>query len=294
MQILIKMCVFFILLVALIAPFTFLKPPSLASLQNKNVTATQQALNKNNKSIERAVKIRPIEQPLHDVILPDFAEITDISTKKKQFFDFIRPAIIKKNQQLLNTRAELEYYLEQITLEIGLTDEEELALQTLVKHYRVSKQASRLQQIEALLARVDIIPRALVLVQAANESAWGTSRFSRIGLNFFGIWCYQPKCGMVPSGRNEGAKHEVAAFKSVDAAVAGYFRNINTHNAYHTFRMIRAQLRAHNQPLSPNILATGLLAYSERGADYVLDITDMLRHNQRYFAYEDGHAALGE
>ena len=134
-----------------------------------------------------------------------------------------------------------------------------------------------------MLVRVDIIPTSLVLVQAANESAWGTSRFARIGLNFFGIWCYRTGCGMVPGGRNTGAKHEVAAFQSVDAAVSGYFNNINKHNAYHVFRTIRAELRAQDQPLDAEILATGLLPYSERGAQYVLDLTDMLRHNQRYF-----------
>ena len=42
-------------------------------------------------------------------------------------------------------------------------------------------------------------------MQAANESAWGTSRFARIGLNFFGQWCYSKGCGMVPKRRNTGA-----------------------------------------------------------------------------------------
>jgi len=295
MQNLIKVSLFLVLVTALVAPFTFLKPASLTSLNNKKVTAAQQTTNTDAQlKDKRVVKVKPIEKPLHAVVLPNFSKMLDIPTKKQQFFDFIRPAIVKQNQQLLSTRLELEYFLEQITLEIGLTNEEELVLQVLVKQYRVSKKASSLQQIEALLARVDIIPVPLVLVQAANESAWGTSRFSRIGLNFFGIWCYKPKCGMVPSGRNDGAKHEVAAFNSVDAAVSGYFKNINTHNAYYIFRTIRAQLRAHNQPLSPNILATGLLPYSERGADYVVDITDMLRHNQRYFSYEDDSVALGE
>jgi Bax protein len=295
MQGFIKVSALCILLVALAAPFTFLKPIDIASLQQKTVDSVKEKSDANGQSAnKKPAKPKIIEKPLHDVILPNFAEISDISTKKQQFFDFIRPAIVKHNQQLLSARESLEYFLEQITLEIGLTDEEALTLQTLVKKYRVSKQASSLQQIDELLSRVDIIPVSLVLVQAANESAWGTSRFARIGLNFFGIWCYQPKCGMVPSGRNVGAKHEVAAFSSIDDAVSGYFNNINTHNAYYIFRTIRAQLRAHNQPLSPSILATGLLPYSERGADYVVDITDMLRHNQSYFTYENEYDSLGE
>ena len=49
-----------------------------------------------------------------------------------------------------------------------------------------------------MLKRVDIIPISLVLAQAANESSWGESRFAKKGNNYFGMWCYTPKCGIVP------------------------------------------------------------------------------------------------
>ncbi|MBU2892973.1 glucosaminidase domain-containing protein [Colwellia sp. D2M02] len=276
------------LVVTLLAPFTFLVPDNAESSLAKRLIAEQQSQDKERqKSRENKKTVKKVvEQPLHNVDLPDFAAIADVSTKKAQFFDFITPAIVAQNERILATRTKLEYWLEQMTLELGLTEQEEAELQILAKRYRLKKSRSNLQKVNELLVRVDIIPLPLVLVQAANESAWGTSRFSRIGLNFFGIWCYEPDCGMVPNGRNKGAKHEVAAFDSVDDAVRGYFRNINTHNAYQVFRTIRAQLRANNEPIAPEILATGLLPYSERGADYVLDITDMLRHNQRFFEDE--------
>jgi len=261
--------------VCLVAPFTFLKPI-------QNIT-----LNDKNKLVPSITKVKvikkAIEKPLHDVILPNFSAIIDVKEKKKQFFEFIRPAIASQNAQLLNLRGQLEQLLSRVSLEEPLSDEELNFLNDLSKQYRVSKNYSVLQKLDELLIRVDIVPESLVLVQAANESAWGTSRFSRIGLNFFGIWCYKKGCGMVPSGRNDGAKHEVAAFKSVVANVTHYFKNINTNNAYRVFRVIRSDLREQNQPLNSEILATGLLHYSERGAAYVMDITDMLRHNQRYF-----------
>ncbi len=269
------------LLVFLFAPFTFLKPKKMSiagdvlSIHDKNSS---------NKTAAMLAK-KPVEKPLHDIELPDFSAILDVSSKKKRFFDFLRPAIVKQNKLLLKKRVKLERWLEKTTLELGLTEQEYGELQTLAKQYRVVKQSSTLQQLNDLLVKIDIIPESLVLVQAANESAWGTSRFARIGLNFFGIWCYKPKCGMVPNGRNIGAKHEVAAFDTIDDAVVGYFKNINTHNAYMVFRSIRSQLRSHNQPLDAELLATGLLPYSERGAHYVLDITDMLRQNQRFFTY---------
>ena len=269
-----------LLVVFLVAPFTFLKP------QIADETADKSSIEQVVKNDSKLTKKKVHEKPLHTVVLPDFSAIKDIVTKKQQFFDFMKPAVIRQNNLLRAKRAKINAWLEQISLELPLSDQEQQALNILVKQYRVNKAASTLTQLNELLLRVDVVPMPLVLVQAANESAWGTSRFSRMGLNFFGIWCYRPGCGIVPSGRDTGAKHEVAAFQSLDEAVARYFKNINSHNAYRVFRTIRFELRSQDQALNPEILATGLLPYSERGVDYVIDITSMLRHNQQYLLEE--------
>ena len=260
--------------IGLIAPFTFL--PVQVKEQAPVVTVEEP------KIIPKVVKV--IEQPLHDVILPDFASIRDVKEKKKQFFAFIKPAILAENESILTLRNEVERLIAQLTLEQPFTEQEHTFVADLSKQYRVSKKFSLLRQLYELQLKVDVIPPALILVQAANESAWGTSRFARIGLNFFGVWCYKKGCGMVPSGRNVGAKHEVAAYSSVKQGVSRYLKNINTNSAYMVFRTIRGQLREQDQPLSPEILATGLIPYSERGTDYVLELTEMIRHNRRYLA----------
>lgn len=263
--------IFFALFAAgLFAPFTFLQVQETVMLVPENLPVPKQAIKK-------------IEQPLHDVKLPNFSKIKDVKEKKRRFFAFIKPAVVAENEKILASRVEIQRLIEQLSLEQPLTKEDHALIASLVKKYKVSKKFSLLKQLYELQLRVDIIPPALVLVQAANESAWGTSRFARMGLNFFGVWCYRKGCGMVPSGRNTGAKHEVAAYKSVSVGIARYLHNINTHHAYRVFRAIRGQLREQNQPLRPEILATGLTAYSERGADYVLELTDMIRHNRRYF-----------
>jgi len=273
------------LVIFLLAPFTFLKPAKKLEIVNEQPVSTK-------VSIKPAVE-KIVEQPLHNVQLPDFSAIKDIKTKKQRFFDFMRPAVIRENAKLLAKRAKLDAWLEKISLGLSLTDDELVVLADLAKKYRVNVNASELQQVNELLVRIDIVPAPLVLVQAANESAWGTSRFSRIGLNFFGIWCYRQGCGMVPGGRNTGAKHEVAAFKSLDDAVARYFHNLNSNNAYRVFRTIRFELRSQQQALNPEILATGLLPYSERGVEYVIDISKMLRHNQQYFTNEVSSSEVG-
>ena len=290
--ILMKTFLFILLIISLVAPFTFLKTKAVGNtvteVTSHNIKKNKEekiaSLTAKSKNIKKnSVVKKALEQPLHDVKIPDFTKISDIKTKKRKFFEFIRPAVIKKNNELLATREKIKTWHEHVSLALPLAKEAEQALSDLVKKYRVNQELSTLAQLNALLIRVDAIPVPLVLVQAANESAWGTSRFSRVGLNFFGIWCYQEGCGMVPNGRDMGQKHEVAAFKSLTGAVNGYFDNINSNKAYRLFRSLRSDLRTQNKALDSQVLATGLLPYSERGADYVVDISDMLRHNKDYF-----------
>lgn len=259
--------------VGLVAPFTFLTIPE--SVQVKAPIKP--------KIVKKVVK--KVEQPLHDVKLPDFAKIRDVKEKKRQFFAFIKPAVMAENKKILAARSEVERLIAQLTLEQPFSAEDDALVASLITKYKVSHKFSLLKQLYELQLKIDIIPPALVLVQAANESAWGTSRFARIGLNFFGVWCYREGCGMVPGSRNTGAKHEVAAYSSINLGVARYLHNINTNGAYKVFRTIRGQLREQNQPLAPEILATGLMRYSERGTDYVLELTEMIRHNRKYFAF---------
>ena len=265
--------IFLVLLsLGLIAPFTFLPLPESKPTEEP---VTPEIVNK-------VIKI--VEQPLHNVTLPDFAKIRNVEEKKRRFFAFIKPAVQAENTKILMLRAEVARLIARLTLEEPFSAEDHTLVSSLIKKYKVSKKFSLLRQLYELQLKIDIIPLALVLVQAANESAWGTSRFARIGLNFFGVWCYRKGCGMVPGSRNTGAKHEVAAYSSISLGVARYLHNINTNGAYTVFRSIRGQLRDQNQPLAPEILATGLIRYSQRGIDYVLELTDMIRHNQHYFA----------
>lgn len=276
----IKTILLVLLVVGLVAPFTFQKPV-LTDVQ-ETVIATSKPV-KVKVEVEVEVEVKKVEKPLHGVQLPNFAAISNVKEKKRQFFNFIRPSIAKENGKLLEQRIKISHMLSQLTLAELLSDEENSLLMSLSKKYRLNKRFTPMQKVNELMNRIDIVPSSLILVQAANESAWGTSRFAKVGLNFFGIWCYKAGCGMVPHGRNPGATHEVAKFNSVDEAVRHYLFNINTNSAYSVFRSIRRQLRGQDQPLTPEILATGLLPYSERGSAYVLELTDMIRHNRAYF-----------
>lgn len=263
-----------LIIIGLVFIFALIKP-LLEQEKFKKVIVTE----------EEVTKEEPtpfVELPLHNVDLPKFSNILDVKEKKRQFFNFLRPAVIAENKRILALRAQLQGIINKQTEQIQLTTAEHKQIASLAIKYKIKKSLSEFDKTSALLNRVDIVPSALVLVQAANESAWGTSRFARIGLNFFGIWCYKKGCGMIPKGRDAGLRHEVAAFDSVEHSVKHYLHNINTNHAYHVFREIRAQLHQQNLPLTADILATGLLPYSERGTDYIVEITEMIRHNKRY------------
>ena len=270
MKVFVKFIFFSLGAIALLAPFTFLKP-----IFNKPLPVVI-------VEPEKPLPVKPPEKPMHSVNLPDFSAIGNTQLKKQRFFNFLKPTIINANNRLLALRNSVVAIEEKLGIDTPLSPDEIVFLNTQTKIFRIKGDLTYFQQVHQLLNRIDIIPTELILVQAANESAWGTSRFARIGLNFFGLWCYKKGCGMIPNSRISGGKHEVAAFQSLEEAVDKYLYNINTHYAYEVFRSIRQQLREQEQPLSPQILATGLLPYSERGVDYVSEIINMLRHNAKY------------
>lgn len=222
------------------------------------------------------------EKPLHNVKLPKFSKFTDVKEKKHAFFNFIKPHVEAENKKILQQRANLEIARMMIEHDELLSKKQTGDIKKILKSYGLPETLDTITLSQAL-RRVDIIPKEMALMQAANESAWGTSRFARIGLNFFGQWCYKKGCGMVPRRRNSEAEHEVAAFKSVRAAVSSYFKNINTHNAYKELRTIREDLRAQQKPILATKLTYGLMSYSERGEAYIEELNTMINQNRAYF-----------
>ena len=212
--------------------------------------------------------------------LPDFGGISDVTKKKIAFFDFIRPGIEKANARIMLDRQYL-LSIKQL-LHNGGEIEYSQRLEKITQYYRLDNIELSIDMLNTLLLRVDIIPRELVMVQAANESGWGTSRFARLGFNFFGQWCFSPGCGLVPSSRTDGANHEVEIFVDVEASITSYLRNLNTHNAYQLLRQIRAELRTNNAKIDAKHLVIGLRNYSQRQDDYVIELLQMLRHNKAY------------
>ena len=218
---------------------------------------------------------------------PNFAAIEDTNAKKKAFFDYLRPSINLENRRISKERAFLKSLADK---KVTNADSEDKAYANrLAKLYSLPLPTAGINDVwlNEMLSRVNVLPEALVLTQAANESAWGTSRFATAANNYFGHWCYSKGCGLVPLQRNEGSTHEVAKFSSSQESVHRYFMNLNRNKAYQDLRAIRAQLDEQGEDLltfgAATELTQGLLKYSERGADYVTDLQAMIRHNKVYW-----------
>lgn len=212
--------------------------------------------------------------------VPDFSAISDMEEKKRSFFEFVRPAIETENARVMEERKRLLSLYKQYRKKIIFSMEEKAWLEKLKVKYRVNDNINDPELVwMELISRVDILPVELALTQAAKESGWGTSRFTRLANNIFGQWCFKEGCGIVPFNREEGAKHEVRKFKSVNESVRSYIHNLNTHYAYDEFRKLRFEQRRSGKKLAGYPLISGLPGYSERGEAYLEEIRDMMLAN---------------
>ena len=210
---------------------------------------------------------------------PDFSSIDDAGLRKQSFLAFMAPIVNQENARILQMRAEI-MRLQALSAE-GLSSRDVDYLADVTQRYKVTAaDVSAPEVFDSLLRRIDLVPPSLALAQSANESGWGTSRFAQQGNNYFGQWCYEKGCGIVPSSRKPGASHEVAQFDSAADSVKAYLRNINSSRAYRKLRDKREKLRTREAHITGNELVVGLHQYSERGEEYIKDIKSMIRVNK--------------
>ncbi len=213
--------------------------------------------------------------------LPDFSRFDDVQQMKLAFAAFLSPIVAEQNDTLLATRQELLRMQSRLDRGESLGFFARRRIKALAEQYELAADADLPEWLDALIERIDAVPAALVLAQAAKESGWGRSRFAVEGNNLFGHWCYVKGCGIVPKQRGPGQQHEVARFDSPAQAVERYLFNLNSHESYAALRRLRRQMRDAKQALDPLQLANGLLLYSERREAYVEEVQTMVRQFQR-------------
>jgi len=200
-----------------------------------------------------------------------YYEITSNKKQKEVFFNYLYTLVEKENLRILEERSLIENVLGNNILKIDYKSKDFAKLLKLQKKYRVKSFLSK----KDFLEKIDIVPPALALAQAAVESGWGKSRFVKEANNIFGHWTYG-KVGLIPLSRNEGAKHKIRIFSSLQRSIRAYMFNLNSNRAYKDFRDQRVSLR--RQELSPegSKLSQTMINYSGIGKKYLVILESMI------------------
>ena len=188
--------------------------------------------------------------------------------------------IIQENKRIHDNREKVLKIKDFLIEFKTLNKNKQKFLENLASQYNINTiNKHKIDIVEELLEKVDVIPNSIVLAQAANESGWGTSRFATEFNAFFGEYTFDVNSGVVPIDRNNGDKHLIKFFTSVDESIISYLNNINTHLAYKNFRLERKLLRKNNINLDPMILVKYLDLYAE-DKNYVDIIESIIKVNK--------------
>jgi uncharacterized FlgJ-related protein len=226
------------------------------------------------KFINKESEIKFVNQNINDINL-DF-----LSQSKKDFVKTLLPLISYQNQNILLERSKLEELRASLIDHNTLSNTDLKFLNKISQKYRIkTTDKHKYDLVNELLNRVDIIPNSIVLAQAANESGWGSSRFAREFNALFGEYTYNYSDGVVPLLREEGEKHLVKTFTSVDKSVQSYFNNLNSHYAYEDFREVREMMREKNNFSNIKLLVEELDSYAA-DINYITTINAIIDANK--------------
>ncbi len=248
--------------------FGFLLNSSLNAGEFHNWVDLNKYYKKNNFIPEILTQENIGHLPIISELPDDFSEIQDVPTKKKLFYLVILPLIYNSNTSIMQERRmviNIEKKFARKELNKNETDE----IIRLSKKYKLDYSEINTKLFRKLKQRINIIPVSLALGQAIIESGWGQSRFATEGNALYGQWTTSEDKGIIPQDRDEDKSHAVLKFKNLSESVEAYMFNINTHQAYYNFRVIRRidERIKYTDPISMKVKY--LAAYAEIGDKYV-------------------------
>jgi len=243
------------------------------------VSLASTAMKKRKEQIDKDLSAAVAMEP--EVFDTAIKSATESSDKKQAFIASLLPHIKRENKRLTRLKNKIASIFDKLDRNMTLDSSERQQIAKLRMKYRVKGDLLKdTSSRDELLRKIDIIPLSLALAQAANESAWGQSRFAREANNLFGIWTYDEDKGLKPLKREEGKTHLVRIFDDIGESVRYYMNTLNSHPAYVEMRKIRQRLRVSGEGIDGHELAAGLEKYSARGEEYIDLIQSMIRQNE--------------
>jgi Bax protein len=186
--------------------------------------------------------------------------------RKAVFIKMMLPLVLAENERIRQDRARAREIRGLIEDGLPTTTEQLAWLSDLASRYGVDD-----GNLDELFRRVDVVPPALALAQAALETGWGTSSVAQRGHAMFGQMVFKIDAN--------GTEATVKTFSNLGAAVEAYAYNLNTHRAYGDFRKVRAHMRGTGRVIDGYELSVHLVRYSERKLDYVQAVRGLIRVN---------------
>ena len=258
---------------------TFISVVAASIVTFLGTTSTKHATQIEEPATKNVITNIPAISPPKAVALPDFASYVDVKEKKSAFFEYLLP-LVRFSNQLVRVDRERFKRVQSDPINLKSPEAKKITRRLNSRYRVVLERFPDSSFMEELNKRIGQIPESLALAQAAKESGWGTSRFSKQANNLFGQWCFTEGCGSIPARRSKGMTHEIQKFDSVGDAIEAYVHNLNTHRAYGTLREKRYNLLKEGKSPSGSDLAITLTEYSERGAVYGQEVASLIRYNK--------------
>jgi Bax protein len=253
----------------------------ILSLDNYSISKFEETMqNYRNSLSNKLISFEKVISPSDTTSLKKINLSSNINERKNDFINIVLPIIVDQNRKIIVLRQRLIDSKNYLNQNKTLSRTDQVFIKNLATKYSVTtKNRHKIDIINDLLISIDIIPNSIVLAQAANESGWGSSRFAIEFNALFGEYTFDNNNGVVPAQREEGKKHFVKYFKTIDKSVESYFININSHFAYDKFRKFRKILRDKNNFFNVNLLVDKLDSYAE-DEEYVDTIISIIYDNK--------------
>ena len=158
-------------------------------------------------------------------------------------------------------------------------DELKVLIKTDPNHPKIAKlmQEYSAKNKQDLLQRIKPHPKSIAIAQSAIESAWATSRFTKIANNLFGVWSLSSNEPRVQASKTD-AKNAVYVRKygSITESVRDYYKVLATSKVFEKFRIAKMK--------NENIyeMVKQLDKYSIRGKVYTNELISIIKYNKFY------------
>ena len=204
----------------------------------------------------------------------DFHALPLGETRKAEFVALLLPLLEKENRAILDDRQVVLDFFDDFlwNLHDRLHSADFQKIVALARAYKIGQLFCR----DEYLLRIDIVPVSLALAQAALESGWGSSPYSRKYNNLFGEYT---TLASVPSRKIAGSRKRIRVFESIADAVRAYMWNLNTHYAYSEFRKERLLAHSKGEGYTGIEALEFLLAYSEVREQYARRVAILMARN---------------